>query len=139
MGRNRKIKKAADSKVPRVYRQGDVVLVAVMSLPTTRKPRESDGGPVVLALGEQTGHAHVIPKGAVQFDAENATEAAQQLLASVGLTVEVTEQNAPTFIEVPSDAAIVHEEHGTIELPAGKYVKLQQREYSPVEIRTVAD
>lgn len=123
-----------------IVRQGDVALIRVNDLPANLTERKRDGGRVVLAYGEVTGHAHAITKkGVMQFDAENAVDAAKKLLASVGLTVEVTEQNAPTFIEVPSDASIVHEEHGTIDLPAGKYVKLQQREYSPVEIRTVAD
>lgn len=138
MARRRTVPLAAAAAL--IVRQGDVALIRVTSLPANLTERKRDQGRVVLAYGEVTGHAHaIVEKGVVQFDAENATDAARQLLASVGLTVEVTEQSAPSFIEVPQDAAVVHEEHGTIPLPAGKYVKLQQREYSPVEIRTVAD
>lgn len=125
---------------PFIVRQGDVTLIRVNNLPAKTTERPRDRNRVVLAYGESTGHAHAITMAdVVQFDAENATDAARQLLASVGLHIEVSEQNAPSFLDVPSDASIAHEEHGTIELPAGKYVKLQQREYSPTALRQVAD
>ena len=128
------------SAVPWQVRQGDVFLVRVDSLPANVKPMARDNGRVVLAYGEVTGHAHAITeKRVVQFSAPNAASAAEALLRSVGLTVEVSDENTPTFLEVAEDAVLEHEEHSAIRLPAGVYVKLQQREYAPGELRTVAD
>jgi hypothetical protein len=43
------------------------------------------------------------------------------------------------YLEVKSPADLKHEEHGTVTLPAGNYERILQREYSPSEMRTVAD
>lgn len=40
------------------YRQGDVIIQRLDSLPQDLKPVAADGGRVVLAHGEVTGHAH---------------------------------------------------------------------------------
>ena len=42
------------------YRQGDVLIVPVRSMPGGMARRERDGGRIVLAYGEVTGHAHAI-------------------------------------------------------------------------------
>jgi hypothetical protein len=123
-----------------MFRQGDVAIVRVGDLPPNITPRKRDRGRVVLAYGEITGHAHAITdKAVVQFDAPNATEAARQLLASVGLTVEISEHNQPSFLDVPEGATIEHEEHTAIALDPGKYVIIRQREYAPEALRSVAD
>lgn len=128
-------------KCPSVmFRQGDVLLIRVPELPADVQARRRDRGRVVLAYGEVTGHAHAITKtDVVHYDATNPTEAARQVLASVGLTVEVSEHNAPSFLEVPTGAEVEHEEHATVALPAGRYVRLTQREYAPDTLRSVAD
>jgi hypothetical protein len=46
------------------YRQGDVLLVAVPAIPEDARPLPRDEGRVVLALGEATGHAPLLPQGA---------------------------------------------------------------------------
>lgn len=53
--------KVKDSKMPKMYRQGDVMIVAIDTIPdnATEVPRTDRG--VVLAEGEVTGHAHRIP------------------------------------------------------------------------------
>jgi hypothetical protein len=45
------------------------------------------------------------------------------------------------FLTVSADgpAALAHDEHATIMLPPGNYRIVRQREYSPEEIRDVAD
>lgn len=123
-----------------MFRQGDVAIIRVGDLPANPEARKRDHGRVVLAYGEVTGHAHAITdKAVVQYDAPNATEAARQLLASVGLTVEISEHNQPSFLDVPDGATIEHEEHAAIALDPGKYVVLRQREYAPEALRSVAD
>lgn len=118
----------------KIFRQGDILIALVACLPAgiTAKPR--DNGRVVLAYGEVTGHAHAITeKAVVHYEAENATDAAQQLLASVGLTIEVGAENAPTFLDVPNGATLAHEEHGAVTLEPGQYVVLRQREWSDAD------
>lgn len=127
-------------RVPQQFRQGDVLVIMVDSLPNnvTAKPR--DNGRVVLAYGEVTGHAHAITeKKVIHYDAADAVSAAEALLASVGMRRQLTAENAPTFLELATEAPLQHEEHGTIKLPAGKAVVIRQREYSPTELRSVAD
>lgn len=103
------------------YRQGDVLVERVASLPAklTKIPREK--GRVILAHGEVTGHAHAIEDKRVEL-----------------FTSEV--ETGVTFLEVRAAmAALKHDEHSTIELPAGNYRVTRQREYSPEAIRNVAD
>ncbi len=72
----------------------------------------------IVAYGEATGHAHRIEKGAAQY----VTASGQQ------------------WIEVMQERAeLIHQEHHTIVLPAGKYQIVHQREYSPEANRAVMD
>lgn len=103
----------------RIYRQGDVLIERVPERqdPGSAVPREH--GRIVLAHGEATGHAHAIAAGDAAFYEMPTTKARHLRLVS------------PT--------ALAHEEHAPIELPAGFYRVRRQREYTPDEIRTVAD
>ena len=104
------------------FRQGDVLIEQIPALPQNLKPVSRENGRVILAHGEVTGHAHAITaKHVYQF---SETGAAGDL----------------TFLEIKNAmAALDHDEHSTIELPAGNYRVTRQREYSPEEIRRVAD
>jgi hypothetical protein len=105
-----------------IYRQGDVLLKRVGGLPgREHKLVDRDGGRIVLAYGEATGHAHAIA------DRE----------ANLYETADLTRR----FLEVLSEGGVdlAHEEHGTITLPTGSYEVFRQREYSPDAIRNVAD
>lgn len=117
-----------------VGRQGDVAIFRVAALPPGAMLRKRECGRIVLAHGEVTGHAHAIREQSVaHFDAPNATEAARQLLASVGLTIEITEHNAPSFLDVTVAATVQHEEHAALALDPGQYIVLRQREWSDAE------
>jgi len=98
------------------YRQGDVLLAKVPSLPkhALRKPVDQR---IVLAWGETTGHAHAI-------DARYA---------------KLYQHGAERFIEVLDGAVLVHEEHSPITLKPGIYRVVQQREYVPGSTRLVVD
>lgn len=127
-------------RIPQQFRQGDVLIVMVDSLPKNVVAKPRDNGRVVLAYGEVTGHAHaIVEKKVVHYDAPDAISAAEALLASVGLRRQLTAENQPTFLELATEAPLQHEEHGTIKLPAGTAVVIRQREYSPTELRSVAD
>lgn len=103
----------------KLYRQGDLMLERIDKMPATAKKNRRHG-PIILALGEATGHHHAIHDEFVDLYTDE----------SAGVT----------YIEVKEAmAALTHQEHGTIELPAGAYRKIKQREYSPEAVRNVAD
>lgn len=99
-------------------RQGDVFIRRVDTLPANATAVAPENGHVILAHGEVTGHAHRVrdPKLAQMFaDGDRR------------------------FLSVAADTAVVHEEHGAIPLTPGTYEVVRQREYTPTEIRNVAD
>jgi hypothetical protein len=105
-----------------MFRQGDVLIVPVSSaaMPQCVPAPRDQHGRMVLALGEATGHAHVV--------------------GGPGLTL-LADRDDPgsLWIDVPSHGRVTHEEHGPISLPAGRYRVIRQREYFPGAFRMVAD
>jgi hypothetical protein len=101
---------------PTLYRQGDVLFRRIDNIPRSGAVKRENG---VIALGEVTGHSHAIAD----------LEAAEVLDCGQGLYVHVNEDGV----------SITHQEHGTIDLPAGDYQVTIQREYSPDAIRSVID
>ncbi len=107
------------------YRQGDILVQAVSSIPAQSVPAPRDGGQVVLAYGEATGHRHAIADRAATLF---VLEQAQEIAARRWLQISGTEA-----------VALAHAEHATIMLPPGLYEVRIQREYQPDAIRLVAD
>jgi len=101
-----------------VYRQGDVLLVKVDELPAEVKPVKRDAGRIVLAYGEQTGHAHAIKAPQVKM-----------LMTLAG----------ERFLSSATGFNLNHEEHATVKLPAGTFKVIRQVEYTPERIVTIAD
>lgn len=102
----------------RIFRQGDVLLVAVDEAPEGPRQR-AENGRLVLAHGEVTGHHHSV---AVQ-DAELIDAGARGV-----------------FLRIMEATPLEHQEHGAITLPAGDYRVVRQREYVPAQLpRNVAD
>lgn len=102
-----------------IYRQGDVLIERVDEIPAAAKPKAKDNGRVILAYGEVTGHAHRIERS----DIAELLDADRQ----------------GTYLRLAKDSAVVHEEHERIALPAGDYRISIQAEYTPEQIRNVAD
>ena len=99
-----------------IYRQGDVLIRRVSTLPTTGTQQRLTG---ILAYGEVTGHAHKV---------EDLAKA------------EVLEVGGGLYLRVGEEGVrIVHEEHAPISLPPGNYQVEIQREYTPQAIRNVCD
>ena len=98
-----------------MVRQGDVLVMSCAAIPKTATKQDK----CILALGEATGHAHQIKTDALLWVDSDGTK----------------------YVEVyGSEATIDHEEHGPIVLAGPAiYRVVQQREYSPEEIRNVAD
>jgi hypothetical protein len=101
-----------------MFRQGDVLVVAVERREgLVEVPRE--GGRIVLAHGEVTGHAHAI--------------------ASDDAVLSLDAKTLDRYLEVNAPVTLDHEEHSRIELPSGFYRVTIQREYRPEGIRSVVD
>jgi hypothetical protein len=100
----------------KIYRQGDVLIKRIKAVPqNTAKVRESG----ILAFGEVTGHCHKV---------DNLEQA------------EVLEVGNDLYLRVSDEGVrIVHDEHAPICLPKGDYAVVIQQEYTPQEIRNVAD
>jgi len=94
------------------YRQGDVLLVRVKEDVLSRPHRSvaRDGGRIVLAYGEATGHAHAVAEPEAEL-----------------IELETGER----FLVTPRGVSLRHEEHDPIELPPGTYRVVRQREYAP--------
>jgi hypothetical protein len=104
------------------FRQGDVLLVEVLSIPANAR-RVASKKRAVLAEGEVTGHAHVLRAAEVEEYAVTDTEERfYRIMAANGMV-----------------GLLTHEEHSTLEIPPGDYQLVRQREYSPEEIRRVSD
>jgi len=74
---------------------------------------------LTLAHGEVTGHSHrIAPRSDAKLYRTPQT-----------LILEVRAESVP----------LIHEEHATIDLPRGIYRAWRQREYTPTEIRILAD
>lgn len=102
-----------------MYRQGDVVITKIGRMPKGATPVARDDGRIILAYGEVTGHAHAIASALAEL---------------------FREENGSLYLRVRGDdVALRHEEHGAISLPPGTYRVKRQREYTPEEIRNVAD
>ena len=102
----------------KIIRQGDVLLVRVAKVPAKASKIAAEGGRVVLAHGEVTGHAHAI------------YEPAKAKLWSAG---------AERFLQVMETVALQHEEHSAANLAPGVYRVAIQTEYTPQALRNVAD
>lgn len=98
------------------YRQGDVLLNEVESIPEGIDAKDNNGR-IILAEGEATGHAHVMQSRDV-------------IARMVGISL---------YLQVIRETLLKHEEHGEIRVKPGNYQVIRQREYSPEEIRNVAD
>lgn len=103
------------------YRQGDILLIKVDTVPKQAKQRKASSrrAGFVLAEGEVTGHHHVVSGERVQV-----LDAAQEVFVRI----------------MRSEGTLSHDEHGVITIPPGEYRMVRQREYQPKALpRPVAD
>jgi hypothetical protein len=101
----------------KIYRQGDVLLIEVKSIPKDAVEQPIKGE-VVLAYGEVTGHKH-------RF--EDAMD------------VRMFGSGGSRYLDVAGVKLLIHEEHSTVTVPPGKYLVPQQVEFTPAALRNVAD
>ena len=107
----------------KLVRQGDVALIRIEKLPAGCVEVPPEGGRVVLAYGEVTGHCHAV-YGVTK-------EAPKVRLWSAG---------AERFLQVLVRSELSHEEHSTVVLDPGIYQLPGQFEHTEEHtVRQVAD
>ena len=102
------------------WRQGDIYFVKLDEEIDSERGTPVKNG--IIAKGETTGHAHRVSQSSI---------AAGALLSLVGRSL---------FLRSPeAGATIVHDEHRSIELPAGSYAVVPQQEFDGLRWRQVLD
>lgn len=122
-------------------RQGDVQIQQVTALPAGCKEVAPEGNRIVLAHGEVTGHAHAIYDH-IQREASpgSADEIAEAAIARAKSKARLlVAPNGERYLEVTDAVTLRHEEHTQHTIPAGFYHLPRQMEYTPAELRRVAD
>lgn len=104
--------------VTKQARQGDILFIKVAELP--EKVKEVKDG--IVAHGEVTGHAHRLEVG-----------------GGVALLEEEGGDGTTKFVTADKEWKVKHDEHGAIDFAPGIWEARRQREYSPEEIKIVAD
>lgn len=112
----------------RSVRQGDVLVTPCDGRPSQTAKKVLDGQRVILAYGEVTGHAHEV------IAAEMA-----DIVDGLPPAMLFEEPDGARMLIVDRECILRHEEHGPINLAPGVYKVTRQSEYSPEEIRNVAD
>ena len=100
-------------------RQGDVLLHPTQT-PIGKPIPIGKDAKTILAYGEVTGHHHRFHGPDVQMFRDDG---------GVGAT----------FVDLKKPKKLIHEEHGSILIKKGCYQQAFQVEYTPAEIRRVAD
>jgi len=102
------------------WRQGDIYFVKLDEEIDSANTTPVKNG--IIAKGETTGHAHRVSPSSLTQGA---------LLSLVRRSMFLRSPEAGT--------TIVHDEHGPIELPAGSYAVVPQREFDGLRWRQVLD
>lgn len=142
-----------------IFAQGDVLIERIGHRPRGTTPVARRGGRIILAEGEVTGHAHAIAedgveaferngilylkvgKGAAPIDAYEVrrgrdhgwipVDAGEDRIRAAGFSIVGRQEVL--------GAPVRHEEHLPFVVEPGSYRVGPQREYTPAEIRRVAD
>lgn len=101
-----------------LFRQGDVCLERIAHLPPGLSKQKPIEGRIILARGEVTGHHHSLDIDAADWWKSDTGE---------------------QFVTVTERTPVEHQEHKPISLAKGVYKIIQQQEYTPQNVRSVAD
>jgi len=105
-------------------RHGDIPVYRIDNDSTTKGTEVKK---LIVAEGEVTGHHHeVIPFKGGKVEVLDADEQVDKLLDEIN-----RDSKDSTIVRVTGKAGLVHQEHGTIELPEGTYVFTRQIQYDP--------
>lgn len=127
---------------PLQIRQGDVLLLQVVALPSQCTALSIEDGRLVLAFGEVTGHAHAIyDRCADDTDTEEiASDLEKKAIARAQAKARLWQSpNGDRYLEVTATVTLQHEEHTQHQIPPGIYHLPRQMEYTPSGISVVED
>lgn len=138
---------------PNMFRQGDVLIVRLEGAAAEAarnkiaagkaKPVDRDGGNVVLAYGEHTGHSHHIPAQTCSLYLDEARDISETdamgLVSRTGGGSRVERPEADRILLVDEPVVLQHQEHDPIALAPAVYKVRRQREYDPEGLRIIAD
>jgi len=102
------------------WRHGDLLIEKTSEIPKGLKQKENN----ILLEGETTGHMHTLNRAEI-FLAPLPPSKDTDYLAG--------------YFSTKEGALLTHQEHETIEIPAGTYKFYHQREYDEQEERVVID
>lgn len=117
--------------VPKIVRQGDILLVKVNVAPASFAPLPTKNGAVTVGFGEVTGHHHTIAD-AVWYVAPGTTMDDLHQFA-------LGDKTMPVFVVAQEATVLTHQEHAPIALDAGVWQVVRQRTYEPGRILSVRD
>ena len=110
-------------------RQGDIFIEAVEAPKELGEPVKREGGAIVLAYGESSGHRHQLAaKGAKLF--QRGSTRMLEISARGGAVLAVTSDRG---------APITPERHLPIKLPHGIHEVISQREYAEEDVVNAQD
>lgn len=116
-------------RAPFQVRQGDIFIEQVERPEDIGKEVPLDGGAVVLAYGESSGHRHQLPaKGAKLF--QRASGRMLEVSAKGGAILAVTSDRG---------APLTPERHGPIAIQPGIHEVISQREYAEEDVVNAQD
>lgn len=101
-----------------MYRQGDILIVAVAEVPASARPVSATDGYHILAGGESGHRAHAAP----------AADASLWIAEGESWWGEPEEA---LYVRAHAPTRVVHPEHASIPLPPGCYRVLLQRAHMP--------
>lgn len=104
--------------IQRQYRQGDVLITPVATIPASAKPTTTRKR-LVVAEGEATGHCH-----AIDFTAKQ---------------MQTFRDGEQLYIRVLQPVVLTHQEHSAATIEPGDYMVVRQVETWLDEVRQVAD
>lgn len=128
-----------DSKIT-TNQQGDIPIVSVSTEFDGKD--ESVNGRAILALGESTGHMHVIDSPHVRIVRDGDVIAAlkKELVEKGLLDPDADTIDAGLIVSGSEPVSLTHDEHDPHLIVPGRYAVLRQREYQPRMLpRRVAD
>lgn len=120
------------------YRQGDVLVFDRKEKPKRGEEIPREGGRVVLAHGEVTGHAHVIGERGCSLYQDDSVRSAPDAMALIGIAGGLV---ADRLLVTKQPVPLEHEEHDKIPLPAAaeKTVRIQVQWDPSAQISNVVD
>lgn len=109
-----------DNPIKGQHRQGDVLIMPA-KIPASATAVPHDGGPVIAAHGEVTGHMHAWHGGAVMFRDDGGP------------------RGGATYVSLTEPQSLTHQEHAPTPAVIGELIVIRQRQYIEDHARSVED